>query len=112
MKSRKKRDCGLCSKQNIVWIDKHFKSAHALKYGTIKWKQAMLASQYSTARQQAESGQPSEPRLEPMEQVCVGETSTNSESDGFAESSSIEGEGNAILTEYEHFILGKNSSLK
>ena len=63
MKSRKKRDRVLCSKQNIVRIDKHFKSAHALKYGTIKWKQA---SQQSTARQQAESGQPREPRLEPM----------------------------------------------
>lgn len=108
MKSKKKRDCGLCSKQNIVRIDKHLKSAHSLKYGTIKWKQALLTSQYSTAREQAESGQPSEPRLEPMEQVCVGETSSNSES----ESSSIKGEGNAILTEYEHFILGKNSSLK
>lgn len=57
MNSRRKSNCGLCSKQNIGWIERHFKVAHALKSGTIECKHAMLASRNSTDRQQPESGQ-------------------------------------------------------
>ena len=57
MNSRLKRACGLCPKQNIGRIDRHFKVAHKLKSGTIEWKHAMLVSQLSTDRQQPESGQ-------------------------------------------------------
>lgn len=178
MNSRQRHDCGLCSKLNIVRIDRHFKSVHALKSDTIEWKRAMQSSRRSTERQQPESGQymqpnncvvpwlepwenpgflqcveselsmeqqlvdegeqsavvdqqlgdeseqataamqptsqiGGEPCSEPREQGCVGATSTESESDeGGGVSSRIEGWRNGILTEYEHFAMGKNPSVK
>ena len=61
MSSRPRRDCGLCCKQNIVRLDRHFKSVHALKFGTMEWTNAMQFSRFSTERQQPESGQYMQP---------------------------------------------------
>jgi hypothetical protein len=44
MSGRPRRDCGLCSKQNIVRLDRHFKSVHSLKSGTMEWTNAMQST--------------------------------------------------------------------
>ncbi|XP_031674270.1 uncharacterized protein LOC116366152 [Oncorhynchus kisutch] len=163
MSSRPRRDCGLCCKQNIVRLDRHLKSVHALKFGTMEWTNAMQFSRFSTERQQPESvlePRPEDPVIlqqlvdegeqqlvdegeqqqlvaegdqtagssaavqptsqvrselcsEPREQGCVVATSTESESDeDGGVPSRMQVWSNAILTQYEHYIVGTAPSVK